>query len=276
MGISTVACIIKEVCESIWSNVQPLHMPALTGKMCVDATKDFFMKWQFPNCFGCIDGKHIRIKCPPNTGSLFFNYKQYFSIILQGVADANCRFLAVDVGARGKQSDGGVLSESAFYQCLQNDQFSLPVSQKLPNSEKVLPLVILGDEAYPLQTNIMRPFPRANLTEEKTVFNYRLSRARRTVECAFGIMSGKFRILGKAIETKIDTVDIIVKAVCVLHNMILDKEGAPDDLTVNDIAVAATTDMNQRTYTRYAGQVCDSFMDYFCNEGAIPWQNERV
>ena len=192
---------------------------------------------------------------------------------MQGVADANCRFLAVDVGARGKQSDGGVLSESAFYQCLQNDQFSLPVSQKLPNSEKVLPLVILGDEAYPLQTNIMRPFPRANLTEEKTVFNYRLSRA---VECAFGIMSGKFRILGKAIETKIDTVDIIVKAVCVLHNMILDKEGAPDDLPVNDITVAATTDMNQRTYTRYAGQVRDSFMDYFCNEGAIPWQNERV
>ena len=47
------------------------------------------------------------------------------------------------------------------------DQFSLPGSQKLPNSEKVLPLVILGDEAYPLQINIRRPFPRTSLTEEK-------------------------------------------------------------------------------------------------------------
>ena len=115
MGTSTLSSIVQQVSESIWKNVQPIHMPALDREICLNAVHEFNERWDFPNCFGCIDGKHIRIKCPPTTGSLFYNYKQYFSIVLQGVADAKCRFLAIDVGARGKQSDGAVLRESDFY-----------------------------------------------------------------------------------------------------------------------------------------------------------------
>ena len=60
------------------------------------------------------------------------------------MADAKCRFLAIDVGARGKQSDGGILRESDFYRCLEHDVFNLLANQRLPKSEKNLPLVILG------------------------------------------------------------------------------------------------------------------------------------
>jgi hypothetical protein len=45
-----------------------------------------------------------------------------------------------------------------------------------------------------------------------------------TVECAFGIASSKFRILLKAIETKVDNADHVVKAICILHNVIIDIE----------------------------------------------------
>ena len=115
------------------------------------------------------------LKCPQKSGSLLYNYKKYFSIVLRGVADAKCRFLAIDVGARGKQSDSGILRESDFYRCLEHDVFELPANQRLPISEKHLPFVILGDEAYPLQPNIMHPFPRSNVTNEKTIFSYKLS-----------------------------------------------------------------------------------------------------
>ena len=286
MGTSTLSSIVQQVSGSIWKNVQPIHMPALDREICLNAVHEFNERWDFPNCFGCIDGKHIRIKCPPKTGSLFYNYKQYFSIVLQGVADAKCRFLAIDVGARGKQSDGGVLRESDFYRWLQNGAFNLPANKRLPKSEKNLPLVILGDEAYPLQPNIMRPFPRGRLTNEKTSFNYRLSRARRCIECAFGLLSKKFRVLERAIGTTPERADTIVKAICVLHNMIIDKEGIPPDefqrlrgaevIECSTCSDPQTFPANVRNPTRYAVHVRESFMEYFnSHEGAVSWQNAR-
>lgn len=71
-----------------------------------DGFKD---KWNFPNVIGCIDGKHVRIRCPSNSGSLFFNYKEYFSIVLLALVDANCKFIAIDVGSFGREGDAGTI-----------------------------------------------------------------------------------------------------------------------------------------------------------------------
>lgn len=77
-------------------------MPFPTTVMHEKVGEDFFKKWNFPQCIGCIDGKHIRLRCPPNSGSFYWNYKHYFSIVLQAVADTQCRFLYIDVGSYGK------------------------------------------------------------------------------------------------------------------------------------------------------------------------------
>ena len=56
------------------------------------------------------------------------------------------------------------------------------------------------------------------LTKEENIFNYRLSRARGTVENTFGILVSRFRIFEKKVACKLSTVDKIVKNCCALHN----------------------------------------------------------
>lgn len=109
-----------------------------------------------------------------------------------------------------------------FINVLKNGTLKLPSPCNLPNSNQKVPYVFIGDEAFPLRNNIKRPFPRKQLDDHKLYYNYRLSRARMTVKYAFGIASSKFRILLKAIETKVDNAHHIVKAICIFYNMIID------------------------------------------------------
>lgn len=64
--------------------------------------------WNIPNCIGSIDGKHFKIKCPPNTGSAFYYYKQFFSVVLMTYVDADGLFITIDVGDYRRVSDGRV------------------------------------------------------------------------------------------------------------------------------------------------------------------------
>lgn len=87
-------------------------MPEKSGSDWLQVAKDFYANTQFPNCIGALDGKHVRIKNPDNCGSSFYNYKQFFSIVLMVLVDSGCSFTAIDVGAAGKSSDSNVFKKS--------------------------------------------------------------------------------------------------------------------------------------------------------------------
>ena len=95
-------------------------------------------------CLGAIDGKHMRIQAPANSGSMYYNYKNAFSILLLAMCDANYCFTVVDIGAYGKQSDGGALHNSNFGRALREGKLNLPRPKCLPNTSQLAPYVIVG------------------------------------------------------------------------------------------------------------------------------------
>lgn len=269
MGASTVAAIVDETVNVLWEELQPEHMPVPTVELFKRVAEDFMETWNFPNCVGALDGKHVRVKCPPNSGSMYYNYKKFFSIVLQAVVDARYKFLVIDVGGYGKQSDGGTFQASELYRALVGNRLRLPEPSPLPNSNFMAPFVFLADEAYPLLPYLMKPFSGTNLQPDYDNFNKRLSRARKTVECAFGILNSKWTILGKCIETRPELADMIIKCVCALHNTIIDKEGMPQNLTDVSVTMPTTVWEHVGRPTNSARDIRELFSAYFAHHPLV-------
>lgn len=178
----------------------------------------FAEKWGFPHCLGAIDGKHIVIRKPAGSGSYYYNYKKSFSIVLMALVNADCEFLMVDVGANGRVSDGGVFMNSKFGHKLKEQKLRIPMAEPLPVSSEILPYVIVADDAFPLMVNLMKPYPQRNLTKEQEIYNYWLSRSRRVVENAFGILASRFRVFLSAVNLCPSKVSKITLTCCYLHN----------------------------------------------------------
>lgn len=187
------------------------------------SAKLFETQWHFNNCVGCMDGKHILIQKPSQSASLFFNYKGTFSVVLFAIVNANYEFIYVHTGSEGSQSDGGIFKKTSFYARLSNNNLHLPEFYLLPGTDISVPYVFLGDSAFALEKHIMKPFPERNISREQTIFNYRLSRARRIVENAFGILASRFRVFKQPLNLSLENIDAVVLASCALHNFLRKK-----------------------------------------------------
>lgn len=230
----------------------------------------------FPNCIGCIDGKHVRIICPEHSGSLYSNYKKKYSVVLLAMCDSDYRYIFINVGACGTDSDSNIFRRSSLFMKLQNGEIILPPPKALPHTTEPIPYMIIGGAAFGISNTILRPYARSNLTHKKKIFNYRLSRARRYIESTFGIMSNKFRLLYRPKNTSLPNTIAIVKACCVLHNYIREKDGyrIQDTLTVvgfEDLTLKTNSNI------RPGDAIRDKFSNYFVSPvGSVPWQDDCI
>ncbi|VEN51638.1 unnamed protein product, partial [Callosobruchus maculatus] len=214
--------IIPETCWAIYRKLKNKYMKFPKSEQeWQRIADDFSNTWQFPNCCGAIDGKHISIVKPPNSGSYYYNYKGRFSVILFAIANANYEFVMVHTGTNGKVSDGGILNSIGFYDKLESKTLKLPQPSTPEGCDYSLPFTFISDETFTLMENLMKPYADRNLTKEEKIFNYRLSRARRVVENAFGIMASRFRVFRTEINLSLENIDHVVLACCVLHNYLI-------------------------------------------------------
>jgi len=120
------------------------------------------------------------------------------------IVNANYEFVIRDVGTNGRVSDGGVIDNTKFYKNLQSETLNLAKAENVNGSNKKLNYAFLGDEAFLLRPDFLKPYNQRELTLERRIFNYRLSRARRTVENVFGILAKRFRIFHTSINLKVE------------------------------------------------------------------------
>lgn len=281
LGFSTTREIIEEVCIVIWKKLKPIYMPKPTKEHWQKISREYKEMWNFPNCIGSLDGKHINIQCPLKGGSAYFNYKGVNSIVLLALVDAQYRFITVDVGSYGRNSDGNVFAKSALGKALENKTLQVPEDTPLQENGDPMPYVIVADEAFPLKSYLMRPYSRVNLTgnEENKIFNYRLSRARRVVENAFGILSNRWRVFRTNIQVQPKSVDNIVLAACCLHNMLCQSHHFEFDEINEERRTAGLENMEptRGNSTQRSFEIRDNYKEYFLSsEGAVPWQYEMV
>lgn len=219
------------------------------------------------------------------------------------IADAEYKFIFVDIGTPGRHSDSAIFRSSTFGQHLlsEPETLNIPNETLLPNSDNNCPFVFVADEAFPLLKNMMRPYPgrgsHQRMEKDKAIFNYRLSRARRVVENTFGIYAAKWRVFRRPIIASQETVVNIVKATVCLHNFLLmkknsnyitvglvdsdkngvDGSGSWRDSTRNDTGltnIAGSSSFN--TPTLDGSAVRNILTHYFSNEGSVAWQEQKI
>ena len=286
-GLSSISKFVPETCRIIWKVLRPTYMPKVKEEVWKENAQGFEHRWNFPNCLGAIDGKHVVIQCPPKSVTEYYNYKRQFSINLMAVVDHRYRFTNINVGSAGSNSDSSVFRNSSFGKKILANEFNLPRPKALPNKPEVkLPHVFVGDEAFPLHENIMRPYPAPrNLKMElrKMIYNYRLSRARRIVENAFGILAQRWRIYCRRICLSPRNAIAVVKATCILHNYL--QEDKSYSSVMRQLAPNGPEEPRCLQGLRRlpgfhsptdAMEIRDQYMLYFNNEGALPWQEAYV
>ena len=173
IGKSTLNRIIRETCDAIFEALagEYLHPPSSTEEW-ENIARDFQETRNLPRVVGATDGKHIRIQCPKQSGTLFHNYKGFFSFVLLAICDARYCFTLFDVAQCESNNDAGVLANSSIVKKIEAGKMNIPPPRHLEGcSFDPLPYYLVGDEIFPLRTRLLRPYP-GQLSEEERILHY--------------------------------------------------------------------------------------------------------
>ena len=297
IGRKTISEIVIDNCRAVIEILGPDHLNTPRSKArWLEIADKFEERWNFPNGLGAVDWKHIVIEQPVKSGSHYRNYKGTDSIILLAMVGPEYEFLYVDVGINGRNSDGGIWSRCPLKNALEKNALNIPEPRALPGRLNKTPYVCMGDDAFPLSLYMMKPFPQINLTKEKRISNYGLSRMRRISENGFGILANKWRVFRRPFSLEPEKVKITTLAAITLHNWLrseskIEKIDIPVGLTDRENIETGEffegtwrSDKYQGTWypiqnslhgnrsSNLAREVRDEFTEYFMNEGCVPWQ----
>lgn len=209
VSISSIFRVIRRIVEWLLSRLdEEIKWPEGNNTILM-TSQNFEAKRGIKKCIGAIDCTHIAIRQPVDHPRDYCNRKRFFSIVLQGVVDADMKFTNIYCGEPGSLHSARVLRRSLLYDTAQNDMENI-----FPNG-----MSIIGDSAYPSLPWLVPPFRgNGHLTAQQSEFNFLHSSTRIVVERAFGYLKGRLKFLELL---DIEFIPKLITAVCIMHNIVI-------------------------------------------------------
>ena len=192
------------VCQ--WDDQVPHHWRWL-ARNCTG----FWTSMECSTCDGTIDGKHVAISKPINSGSLYYNTKQFFLWFFWHLWMLTIAFCGSILVVKDT-SDAQIFNESELKETVESGEISFPPPEPMTNDNEWMPFFMIWDNAFTLCTTMMVPYSRKNHSRSERIFNYRISCARRLVENAFGILAARFQCLFATLQQNPVVVRDIIEA----------------------------------------------------------------
>lgn len=210
--------------------------------------------------------------------------------------DANYKFIYTSVDTHVMASDAGPFTHSGLCKWMDSGVLNCPPPEPLANSDLKMPYMFVGNETYPLRPDLMKPYPSKPIDRSQQILNYRLSRAQRVADNAFGILANRFRIMRNTIYLEPEKVIKIFTASLCIHNFLLERRSeayAPPGLadwekedhslvkgTWRDKGTGSLQPAEQKRECNASvtAKMQQNFLcDYLASPaGCVPWQEQHI
>ena len=277
IAVNTTGLILHQFCSTIIDLFlhKLIKFPSTDAEIC-HTMNGFLTKFGYPLCLGSLDGTHIQIKPPPGAEPDCYNYKKFHSVIMLATVNSDLIFTYINVGAPGRCNDSSVYSRSTLYDVIQN---SIHRNYYLIESNVTIYAHFIADSAFALHSTLMKPYcEKSNMSRKECMFNYRLSRARSTVERAFGMMKNRFRCIHRKMEYELDNSLRIIKAIAILHNLcIISGDDSELDWDIPHTVYKKPSCNSQTTGDNDVRQaLTDYFVKIHCNSLRFFWYSSCI
>lgn len=178
----------------------------------------------------------------------------------------------------GSFNDATIFMNSDLYKDINEGSLNIPEPKNITGTNIKMPYFFVADGIFALHENVMKPYTRTeNLTKKKEIYNYRISRARINVECAFGILTARWRIFEKPLPFNLSTSEKVIMATLLLHNFIISEElnkdqsnyincnwpnQRPNLVNEADDRIFGNSEFQRRRLADY----------FYSSKGSVPWQ----
>ncbi|KAK3707295.1 hypothetical protein QZH41_004242 [Actinostola sp. cb2023] len=217
VGKATVIEAVQDVVEGLYelrNEVIKFPETAAETTAAIDTFEDLS---DLPNIAGAIDGSHVRIKAPIESKADYFSRYQQYDFIIQAIVDGRKLFMDFSCGYPGAMHDSRVLRRSTIFDKAEARQILTEPTINI-NGHTIGPYLV-GDSAYPNSPWLIKPYPEGTRDRDEINFNKELSSARVKVECAFGLLKSRWRVLQKRFDSGIEFAIKCTIACAVLHNL---------------------------------------------------------